>query len=223
MHAMAQTEHKHSSSIWRRLIRRDSTQDDHHLTTSPPTTPPLDRAPSQKLQRRATPAQKKERRDQPLTASLQKITSPSRPPRLLTLSTTRVVASDMRTTPFPSSPFVKTAPWKVYLPPSQVYSLVMGYLPTDTDDKWFVYSEGPDGSGKLKVHFHRSWTGMKVATLFVVVDWKGEGAGTIVGIKWNGTDQTAGMDVEEAKYMVGMCCLWALGVELEEEDRSGMY
>jgi len=61
---------------------------------------------------------------------------------------------------------------------------------------------------------------MKIATLFVVVDWKGEGAGTIVGIKWNGTDQTLGMEVEEAKYMVGMCCAWVLGVHLEEEVRS---
>jgi hypothetical protein len=69
----------------------------------------------------------------------------------------------------------------------------MGHLPTSTSDKWFIYSEGPDTSGKLKVHFHRSWTGMKIATVFVVVDWKGEGAGTIVGIKWNGSSQTEGM------------------------------
>lgn len=127
------------------------------------------------------------------------------------------MASDMRIAPFPTSPFVRTVPWNVYLPPEQVYSLVMGFVPADMEDKWFIYSEGPDNSGKIKVHFHRSWTGMKIATLFMVIDLKGEGAGTIVGIKWNGTDQTIGMSEEEAKYMVSTCCSWVLGVDLEEE------
>jgi len=207
--------HKPSSSIWRRLVKRDSRDG----TTKPAVTIQA-RASSPHLHHRTASTQKQDRRDKPLTASIQQLTSPAKPPRLLTISTTRVLAADMRTTPFPASPYIRTVPWKVFLPPAQVYSLVMGYLPTDMDDKWFIYSEGPDNSGKLKVHFHRSWTGMKIATLFVVVDWKGEGAGTIVGIKWNGTDQTLGMEVEEAKYMVGMCCAWVLGVHLEEEVRS---
>lgn len=83
------------------------------------------------------------------------------------------------------------------------------------EDKWFIYSEGPDGSGKLKVHFHRSWTGMKIAELFVVVDLKGEGAGKVVGIKWNGSDQTNWMNEEEAKYMISTTCAWVLGVNFE--------
>jgi hypothetical protein len=205
------------SSIWHRFVRRDS-RDDIVKTIPRSSTPLL--SPSQLRKRDATTAQKKERRDQPLTASIHPLATPTKSTRSLTASTTRVLASDMRTSPFPASPFVRTVPWKVFLPPTQVYSLVMGYTPTDMEDKWFIYSEGPDESGKLKVHFHRSWTGMKIATLFVVVDWKGEGAGTIVGLKWNGTDQTVGMEEEEAKYMVGMCCAWVLGVDLEEERRG---
>lgn len=84
------------------------------------------------------------------------------------------------------------------------------------EDKWFIYSEGPDGSGKLKVHFHRSWTGMKIAELFVVVDLLGEGAGRIVGVKWDGGEGTNGLEREEVRYMVGMACKWVLGVDFEE-------
>ncbi|KAF2679883.1 hypothetical protein K458DRAFT_421954 [Lentithecium fluviatile CBS 122367] len=209
---MAQEERKPSTSIWRRLARRDTRENlkkaaTHHAVQPPP----------QKLHRRPTNTQKKEWRDKPTTAHIQQITTPTQRPRILTISTTRVVASDMRTTPFPASPYVRTVPWDVFLPPDQVYSLVMGFLPCEMEDKWFIYSEGPDNSGKMKVHFHRSWTGMKIATLFIVVDWKGEGAGKIVGVKWNGTDQTVGMNEEEAKYMVSTCCSWVLGVDLEED------
>ncbi|KAJ4352253.1 uncharacterized protein N0V89_007600 [Didymosphaeria variabile] len=127
----------------------------------------------------------------------------------------RVLASDMRTTPFPASPFVQTLAWNVFLTPEQAYSLVMGFRPKETEDKWFIYSQGPDHSGKLKVHFHRSWTGMKIAELFVLIDLKGEGAGKIVGIKWDGSDQTNGLEQEEVKYMVSTACAFVLGVKLD--------
>lgn len=83
-------------------------------------------------------------------------------------------------------------------------------------DKWFIYSEGPDHAGKLKVHFHQSWTGIKVAELFVVMDVKGEGAGKLVGIKWDSSPDTNYMTEEEAKSMVRTTCQWVLGVDLEE-------
>lgn len=88
------------------------------------------------------------------------------------------------------------------------------------EDKWFIYSEGPDHSGKLKVHFHRSWTGLKVAELFVVIDLRGEGAGKIVGIKWDGGKTTNGMDIGEVKYTIEMVCRWVLRIDLEAE-RAG--
>lgn len=122
----------------------------------------------------------------------------------------------MRTAPFPASPYVRTVAWNVFLAPEQAYSLVMGFRPKETEDKWFIYSEGPDHSGKLKVHFHRSWTGMKIAELFVLIDLKGEGAGKIVGIKWDGSDQTNGLEQEEVKYMVSTSCAFVLGVNLED-------
>lgn len=123
----------------------------------------------------------------------------------------------MQTTPFPTSSHIHTVAWDVYLTPEQAYSLVMGFKPQQMEDKWFIYSEGPDRSGKLKIHFHRSWTGLKMAELFVVIDLKGEGAGKILGIKWNGSSQTNGMNEEEAKYMISTTCAWVLGVNLEKE------
>jgi hypothetical protein len=96
--------------------------------------------------------------------------------------------------------------------------LYLGYLPYERSDKWYIYSEGPDAMGKLKVHFHRSWTGTKIAELFVVMDVKGGGAGKIVGIKWNGGEDVGSgrMSADEAKYLVGSTVKWVLGADLED-------
>ena len=112
--------------------------------------------------------------------------------------------------------------WNVSLTPSQASLLYLGFAPQDMSDKWFIYSEGPDRSGRLKVHFHRSWTGMKIAQLFIVMDIKGEGAGKIVGIKWNASQDTNCMNEEEAKYMVRMICMWTMGVDLEQANSAPM-
>ena len=82
-------------------------------------------------------------------------------------------------------------------------------------DQWFIFSEGPDVNGKLKVHFHRAWTRLKVAELFVVMDLKGEGAGKIVGIKWNGSEQTSRMMEGDAKRTVRNACREVLHIDLE--------
>ncbi|KAI8932481.1 hypothetical protein NX059_010666 [Plenodomus lindquistii] len=126
----------------------------------------------------------------------------------------RIPPTALPTTPFPGTPLIR--PWNVFLPPLHVFSLYLGFLPQEMTDKWFIYSEGPDQTGKLKVHFHRSWTGIKIAELFVVMDVKGEGAGKLVGVKWNGSQDTNHMTEVEAKYMVRTTCAWVLGVELEE-------
>ncbi|KAF1828703.1 hypothetical protein BDW02DRAFT_574644 [Decorospora gaudefroyi] len=127
----------------------------------------------------------------------------------------RVLPSAIATLPFPGKPLIIR--WNIFVPPAHIFSLYRGFVPNDMSDKWFIYSEGPDQAGKLKVHFHRSWTGMKVAELFVVMDTRGEGAGKIVGIKWNGGEETNWMSEEEAKYMIRTACKWQLGVDLDLE------
>ena len=49
------------------------------------------------------------------------------------------------------------------------------------------------------------------------MDLKGEGAGKIVGVKWNGSERTSKM-VEEAKRTVRGACKEALRIELEGEE-----
>jgi hypothetical protein len=136
--------------------------------------------------------------------------------------TLRVPSDAIPTTPFPSSPHgrVRVSKWDVYLPPAQIHALYLGHLPYEMSDKWFIYSEGPDAMGKLKVHFHRSWTGTKIAELFVVMDVKGEGAGKVVGIKWVGGEGVGGgkLDGKEAKYLIQMTVRSVLGFELEDGD-----
>jgi hypothetical protein len=133
------------------------------------------------------------------------------------VSPMRVEAGAIPTTPFPSAS-QRVTTWDVYLPPTQVHALYLGYLPYEMSDKWYIYSEGPDAMGKLKVHFHRSWTGTKIAELFVVMDVKGGGAGKIVGIKWNGGEDVGSgrMNANEAKYLVRTTAQWVLGVDLED-------
>lgn len=144
-----------------------------------------------------------------------------RPPPAKPAAQSRVLASHMTTTPFPKdSNDVHTVSWNVFVTPEQVHKLFMGFKPEQMEDKWFVYSEGPDRAGKLKVHFFRSWTGIKIAELFVVIDLKGEGAGKIVGIKWNASDETNAMDEEEAKYMISTTCAWVLKVDLDKQGGS---
>lgn len=199
---------KRSTSIWRRFSKRD--QDDR------PKVPPENVRPPKKLHRRTTEPARENPNKRHMITHLQRIEVLAKRPKPKAMPRRRVTATQMQTSSFPASSHVRTVAWNVFLTPEQVYRLVMGFAPQEMEDKWFIYAEGPDMSGKLKLHFHRSWTGMKIAELFVVIDIKGEGAGKIVGIKWNGTDQTNGMDEEEAKYMVSTTCSWVLGVDLEK-------
>ncbi|KAH5337544.1 hypothetical protein HBI39_062620 [Parastagonospora nodorum] len=131
----------------------------------------------------------------------------------------RVQGSAIPTKPFPAGPQarIRVTTWDVFLLPAQVHALYCGYQPCLMSDKWFIYSEGPDTMGKLKVHFHRSLTGTKVAELFLVMDVKGEGAGKIVGIKWNGGEDVGGRtNGDEARYLVRAIVQSVFGFDLED-------
>ena len=212
---------KRSTSIWRRFSKRE------RPTISPPipTTEPLKTFQPQKtphkLQRSMTQKLQKRPTEIPIRKNIihthmQRVDVPKPRSETTVMSASKVRASDMQTSSFPNSSRINTVVWDVFLTPEQVFSLVMGFKPSQMEDKWFIYSEGPDNSGKLKVHFHRSWTGLKIAELFVLIDLKGLGAGKIVGIKWNGSEQTNGMSEEEAKYMISTTCAWVLKAEIEK-------
>ena len=58
---------------------------------------------------------------------------------------------------------------------------------------------------------------MKIVELYVVID-REYGDGKIVGIKWNGTEQTNWMERDEARYLVETTCAWVLGVKLMVDE-----
>ncbi|KAF2119743.1 hypothetical protein BDV96DRAFT_568133 [Lophiotrema nucula] len=201
---------KRSGSIWKRFAGREirAKQSTQNLR--------MEVKEVHKLQKRHTETIRVQNKNHFIITHLQTVEAPPKQPDAIVPPSTRVTSSDMATTPFPRSRSVQTVGWNIFLTPEQIYSLVMGFAPEQMEDKWFIYSEGPDNAGKLKVHFHRSWTGIKIAELFVLIDLKGEGAGKIVGIKWNGTDQTNHMDEEEAKYMMRTTLAWVLGIDIEK-------
>ncbi|KAF2748424.1 hypothetical protein M011DRAFT_457744 [Sporormia fimetaria CBS 119925] len=155
--------------------------------------------------------------------------STSLPTTTTTISTTTSTSTTTtRTTPHslpslhllpfpPHSLTLITRPWTLPLSAPSIYSLVQGFTPRDMEDKWFVYSEGPDRSGRLKTHFFRSWTGRKVAELFLVVDMEGPeaGEGRVVGVKWDAGDEGGeGIGEVEVKEVVRGACWACWGVEL---------
>ena len=170
--------HKPSSSIWRRLVKRDSRDG----TTKPAVTIQA-RASSPHLHHRTASTQKQDRRDKPLTASIQQLTSPAKPPRLLTISTTRVLAADMRTTPFPASPYIRTVPWKVFLPPAQVHALYTGFFPEELIDTFepVMREEGRHilffvnwvaWHRRNMPFWRRPWFEMKVWAVWIALIWE---------------------------------------------------
>lgn len=81
------------------------------------------------------------------------------------------------------------------------------------DDKWFIYSEGPDRQGKLRVNFHRSWTGLKAAQVVVDVTSGSEHVGSIT---WDNGEQAGRQSLDEVKGIIAGAFKWVLGVELSE-------
>ncbi|KAI0141894.1 hypothetical protein GGR57DRAFT_508851 [Xylariaceae sp. FL1272] len=121
----------------------------------------------------------------------------------------------------------KTAPWDAIVPAAQLTKLLTGFRPSQMEDKWFVYAEGPDKSGEVVVRMHRSWTGYENIRLRVRVEVDGEGnvkdeEASVWEIVWE-TDKERyrGVDEDEAKRTAEGVCAWVLGVELGKGEVKG--
>ncbi|KAJ4339658.1 hypothetical protein N0V87_003099 [Didymella glomerata] len=221
----------------RKLVRRSPERQLERVAEIPPTLPPLTNNPTQKPKTFVThirvdsgsfpdlPISQQFSRAQAASPahSRQSSQSSNRSNQSGRSSTdtassthSRVSRNAHATSQFPHN--TRIGPWDLFLPPSQVHALYTGFFPENMSDEWFVFSEGPDVNGKLKVHFHRAWTGLKVAELFVVMDLKGEGAGKIVGVKWNASEQTRRLNEEAVKKTLRGACRDALEIELEGAD-----
>ena len=98
---------------------------------------------------------------------------------------------------------------------------------TPSEDKWFIYADGPDHAQQARIHMCRSWTGFEMMELLVDAGYDGYGSdgggARIVSISWENDegrrmrDQNAAFSKEVAREV----CDWVLGVKLgpaEAED-----
>jgi Zn-dependent metalloprotease len=115
----------------------------------------------------------------------------------------------------------ESAEWNQAVPHDEVEKLLNGFLARDMDDKWFVYTTGPDTQGKVVMHFHRSWTRVKIyeAVLVVPLEENGEVAKSeahFSSISWT-TDKekyNGKITPEEAKKTVKEIFRWCMDVVL---------
>jgi hypothetical protein len=135
-------------------------------------------------------------------------------------SSQRVAASAWKTKPFKNP---ERAPWEVAVPADKLGSLLSGFRPEEMEDKWFVYADGPDAAGRVKLHMHRSWTGFKVAELDIRAIankydktrvWKAEI--TAIAFETDG-ERIRDQSEESAKDQALQVCEWVLGVKLKAE------
>ncbi|KAL1836821.1 hypothetical protein VTJ49DRAFT_4622 [Mycothermus thermophilus] len=89
-----------------------------------------------------------------------------------------------------------------------------------SEDKWFVYSEGPDHAQEVRLHMHRSWSGVKSMELRIDAGFDGRGSDgkgpRITAITWETDPEKAGKDISAAtaKDVVREVCSWVLNVDL---------
>jgi hypothetical protein len=111
------------------------------------------------------------------------------------------------------------------------------FKPREMEDKWFVYAEGPDEKGVVKLCMCRSWTGARIAEVSLSVtrslentvegedkgkwqekedkDWEAR----ITGLTWESDSEVIrGQEEEGAKEAVREVCKWVLGVELASDN-----
>ncbi|KAF2748767.1 hypothetical protein M011DRAFT_466539 [Sporormia fimetaria CBS 119925] len=93
-----------------------------------------------------------------------------------------------------------------------------------SEDKWFIYADGPDSEGEVRLHFHRSWTGIKVFELVIDAGLDGYGkdgqGASITSIIYENDpeEKWKDADAEEYKRVAREVCWWVLNVRLGAED-----
>jgi hypothetical protein len=88
------------------------------------------------------------------------------------------------------------------------------------EDKWFVYADGPNSTGEVRLHMHNSWGGHELIELCIDAGFDGYGrAGTGASITSMTWESSPGMGWKDAsaglyKAVARTVCSWVLNVEL---------
>ena len=127
----------------------------------------------------------------------------------------------------------KTADWDVPLNEGMLERLLLGFVPTAMEEKWFVYADGQgldSADGELTLHFVRSWGCNEVARVKTVRErgddvTDGMPAARFTGITWDQkTWKNGNVNGRQTKEMVRDLCRLVMFVELPggEEDEYDM-
>jgi hypothetical protein len=136
--------------------------------------------------------------------------------------TQRVLAYDWGDIEQFSKP-VPPCQWNIIIPRADLSKIINGFQPQAMEDKWFIYTDGPDGQGNAVVHMHRSWTGYKLIELKIKVpigeDGKIRGEDSrITEIVWEEDEERFVGSEKLAKEYVMEICNWVLHVKLKEPE-----
>jgi hypothetical protein len=83
------------------------------------------------------------------------------------------------------------------------------------EDKWFVYADGPDAEGHIRLHMHRSWTSKKMIELIIKAGAISpthlpDGSTVITGIVWES-------DSRQERSAIGS---WMSNYKMKPWDKS---
>ncbi|KAK7425288.1 hypothetical protein QQZ08_008185 [Neonectria magnoliae] len=125
----------------------------------------------------------------------------------------------------PSEHFVPGETTVTYIMPG----VVTEGNPPPTEDKWFVYSEGPNHKGEVRVHMHRSLSGYKQVELLIDAGFEARGIrdeiASIKEITWETDPRRAlkGMNFEMAKEVAREVSERVLNVLLDPRDTYAVF
>jgi hypothetical protein len=103
---------------------------------------------------------------------------------------------------------------------SQIPKLINGFIPQETEDKWFVYAYGPGAQGNVVLHMHRSWTGHKMVEAKQVIEINEDGEienkdAQFMHILWESDEEKCrGQTKQGAKDMAKQVCHWCMDIQL---------
>lgn len=97
-----------------------------------------------------------------------------------------------------------------------------------SEDKWFIFAQGPDSQGEVRLHIFRSWTGNKQIELVIDAGVDGYGmngdGAMIKEIIWESSEKGSYGMVERYKQITREIFSWVLdvylGPDLEDEQAA---
>ena len=137
-------------------------------------------------------------------------------------SADRVTASDRKTKKPMEKPI--TSPWDQTVPRAEVPKLLNGFRPQEMEDKWFVYTDGPDAHGRATMHLCRSWTGHKMAEVEIHIPLSNDGGlldepSQFTQIVWESSeDHRRDPSEQDTKDMVLEVCRWCMDVSFAPNE-----